>query len=182
MYSCSRFSGLPGAMGCVGYLRCRICMPVFSSVQITTRPCSKKRWALRYKEHRSCALASKSGSWLLSQYTLRWGCRSASSRMRQILERLMGPVRLCTRAATKSSRLQRVAAQWYVAGLRVAIDITSRRSEGGKAPRPTGARRIVQATEAVVKITLAPTANSMAITVELGGHLEIRRALRRRGP
>jgi len=102
--------------------------------------------------------------------------------MRQILERLMGPVRLCTRAATKSSRLQRVAAQWYVAGLRVAIDITSRRSEGGKAPRPTGARRIVQATEAVVKITLAPTANSMAITVELHGHLEIRRALQRRGP
>ena len=37
------------AMGCVGYLRCRICMPVFSSVQMTTRPCSKKRRALRYK-------------------------------------------------------------------------------------------------------------------------------------
>src|SRR5207249_8969299 len=35
MYSCSRFSGLPGAMGCVGYLRCRICLPVFSSLQMT---------------------------------------------------------------------------------------------------------------------------------------------------
>src|SRR4029453_18578456 len=50
MNSCSRFSGFPGAMGCVGYWRCRICMPVFSSVQMTTRPCSKKRRALRYKE------------------------------------------------------------------------------------------------------------------------------------
>src|SRR6266571_4638515 len=102
--------------------------------------------------------------------------------MRQIVERLMVQVRPCTRAATKSSRLQRVAAQWYVAGLRVAIDITSRRSEGGKAPRPTGARRILQATEAVVKIAMAPTANSMAIPVSLRGYLESRRAVRRRGP
>jgi len=90
--------------------------------------------------------------------------------------------RLCTRAAPRSSRLQRVAAQGYVAGVRVAIDITSRRSAGGKAPRPTGARRIVQATEAVVKRAMAPTANSMAMTVELHGHLEMRRAVRRRGP
>src|SRR5437870_6823485 len=99
-----------------------------------------------------------------------------------MLERLMTHGRCCSRAATRSSRLQRVAAQWYVAGLRVAIAITSRRAEGGKAPRPTGARRIVQATEAVVKITMAPTANSMAITVERRGHLEIRRAVRCRRP
>src|SRR5262252_11117793 len=52
--------------------------------------------------------------------------------MRQMLERLMIPGRRCARAATKSSRLQRVAAQWYVAGLRVAIAITSRCSAGGK--------------------------------------------------
>src|SRR2546425_5728048 len=82
--------------------------------------------------------------------------------MRQILERLMVQVRPCTRAATRSSRLQRVAAQWYRAGLRVAIDITSRRTEGGKAPRPTGAQRILQATEALRTIATAPTANGMA--------------------
>ena len=40
MYSGSRFSGWPGCAGCVGYLRCRICMPVFSSVQMTKRPWS----------------------------------------------------------------------------------------------------------------------------------------------
>ena len=55
------------SMGWVGYLRCRICIPVFSSLQMTRRPCSKKRRAFRYKEHRSCAFASKAGSWLLSQ-------------------------------------------------------------------------------------------------------------------
>ena len=77
---------------------------------------------------------------------------------------------------------QRVAGQWYVAGLRVAIDSTSRRSEGGKAPGPTRARRILQATEAVCKIATAPTANGMAVTVELLGHLKIRWTVRRRGP
>ena len=39
MYSCSRFSGLPGCTGWVGCARCKICIPVFSSAQITTRPC-----------------------------------------------------------------------------------------------------------------------------------------------
>src|SRR5256885_8069894 len=82
--------------------------------------------------------------------------------MRQIVERLMVQVRPCTRAATRSSRLQRVAAQWYVAGLRVAIAITSRRAKGGKAPRPTRARRILEAIEAMRKIAMAPTTYGMA--------------------
>src|SRR6266446_6084110 len=85
-------------------------------------------------------------------------------------------MRCCWRVATRSSRLQRVAGQWYVAGLRVAIDSTSRRDEGGKAPRPTRARRILQATEAVLHIATAPTANGMTVTVEFLGHLKIRRA------
>src|SRR5262249_19829864 len=97
--------------------------------------------------------------------------------MRQILERLMVQVRPCARAATRSSRLQRVAAQWYRAGLRVAIAITSRSVEGGNAPRPTRARRILQATEAMCQIATAPPAYSMAITVEVLGHLKIRRAV-----
>src|ERR671929_579723 len=70
--------------------------------------------------------------------------------------------------------------QWYVAGLRVAIDITSRRCAGGKAPGPTRARRILQATEAVYTIATAPTANGMAVTIESPGHLKMRRAVRRR--
>jgi hypothetical protein len=90
--------------------------------------------------------------------------------------------RRCLRAATRSSRRQRVAGQWYVAGLRVAIDMTSRRSEGGKAPGPTRARCILKATQAVLQIATAPTANGMAVTVEILGHRKIRRAVRRRRP
>src|SRR4029453_17722167 len=102
--------------------------------------------------------------------------------MRQTLERLRVQGRYCPRATTRSSRLQRVAGQWYVAGLRVAIDITSRRCEGGKAPGPTQARRILQATEAVFEIATSPTTNGMAVTVQLLGHLQMRRAVRRRSP
>jgi hypothetical protein len=75
-----------------------------------------------------------------------------------------------------------VAGQWYVAGLRVAIAITSRRCEGGKAPGPTWARRILQATEAVDKIATSPTANGMAVPVESLGHLKMRRAVCSRCP
>src|SRR6266571_3179488 len=60
--------------------------------------------------------------------------------MRQILERLMVSMRRCWRAVTRSSKLQRVAGQWYVVGFRVAMAITSSRAEGGKAPRATRAR------------------------------------------
>src|SRR5438132_13580042 len=102
--------------------------------------------------------------------------------MRQRLERLMIPGRRCARAAIRSLRLQRVAAQWYVAGLRVAIAITSRRSEGGKAPRSTRARRILQATEALRKIATSPTTHGMAVTLQRVGHLQIRRVVRRRSP
>ena len=45
MYSNSRFSGWPGRAGWVGYLRWRIYMPVFSSQQITKRPC----WYLNFR-------------------------------------------------------------------------------------------------------------------------------------
>src|SRR4030095_6328446 len=102
--------------------------------------------------------------------------------MCQMLEGLIIPGRRCARATTKSSRLQRVAAQWYVAGLRVAIAITSRRSAGGKARRPTRTRRILQTTEAMHKIATAPTTHSMAVTLQLVGHLKIRRGGLGRGP
>ena len=51
------FLRLPRGIGCVGYFRCSVCIPVFSSVQMTTRPCSKKRRAWRYKAQMWCALA-----------------------------------------------------------------------------------------------------------------------------
>jgi len=54
------------------------------------------------------------------------------------------------------------------------MDSTSTRSEGGKAPRPTRARRILQAGEAVRKIALTPSADRMTLTVHLGSHLHIR--------
>ena len=47
------------------------------------------------------------------------------------------------------------------------------RSAGGNAPRATRAWRILQAVEAVRQIALTPTANGMAFTGHLGGHLEI---------
>ena len=39
MYSNSLFSGLPGWAGCVGNGRPRTCIPVFSSVHSSNRPC-----------------------------------------------------------------------------------------------------------------------------------------------
>ena len=182
MDSCSRVSSVPGARGCVGYVRCNRCLPVFASLHMTTRSCAKQRRALREKEHMACAVASQSGAWLVSHETLRWGVRSASSSRRPILERRIVQGRPCARAATTAARRQRVAAQWYRAGVRVAIAITSRRAEWGKAPRSTRARRIVQATEALRQRATAPTAHGMAVAVEILGHLKIRRAVRCRRP
>src|SRR4029450_4406191 len=119
----------------------------------------------------SCTLASKSGSWLLSQYTLRCGLRSASSRIRQMLERLRGCSPCCGSPATRSSRLHRVAGQCNVAGFLVAIDSTPTRSEGGNALRATRAWCILEAVETVGQITLTPTAHRMALTAHLGGDL-----------
>jgi hypothetical protein len=69
-----------------------------------------------------------------------------------------------------------------VAGLRVAIAITSSRSEGGKAPGSTRARGILQATEALFQVATSPPANGVTVTMEIRGHLKIRRAVWRRRP
>ena len=81
-----------------------------------------------------------------------------------------------------SSRLQRVAGLSWSAGVLVASDSTSMRSEGGKAPRPTGPRRILKPGEPVREIPGAPQAHSMTITAHLGGHPEIRRMVGCGGP
>lgn len=56
------------------------------------------------------------------------------------------------------------------------------RSEGGKAPRPTGPRRILKPGEPVHEIPSAPQAYGMTITAHLGGDTEIRRMVGRGGP
>jgi hypothetical protein len=75
-----------------------------------------------------------------------------------------------------------VAGQCTSAGFLVAIDSTSTRSEGGKALRATRARCILQACEAVRKRAMTPTADRMALTGHLGGHLQIRRSIWGGGP
>src|SRR5882672_814029 len=73
-----------------------------------------------------------------------------------------------------SSRFQRVAGQWWSAGVLVASDRTSRRSEGGKAPRPTWPGRILQTGEPMLEIPRAPEADRLAVTVHVGCHPQIR--------
>ena len=75
-----------------------------------------------------------------------------------------------------------MAAPCYWAGLWVAIAITSRRAEGGKAPRSPRAWRILQTMEALRKIALTPTPNGMTVTLQVTGHLQIRWVVRRRSP
>src|SRR5918994_3253649 len=53
---------------------------------------------------------------------------------------------------------------------------------GGKAPRATRARGILKATETLCQIATSPTANGMAITVELLSDLKIQRSARCRSP
>jgi hypothetical protein len=59
----------------------------------------------------------------------------------------------------------------------VAIDRTSIRSEGGKAPRPTWAQRILQTGQPVLKVPGAPEADGLAVTVHVSRHPEIRRSV-----
>jgi hypothetical protein len=49
---------------------------------------------------------------------------------------------------------------------------------GGKAPRSPRTRRIWQATEALRTVATAPTAHSMAVTVEVLGSRKVRRVVR----
>jgi hypothetical protein len=51
------------------------------------------------------------------------------------------------------------------------------RSEGGKAPRPPGPGRILQTSEPVRQIPGTPEADSLAVTVHVSRHAEIRRCL-----
>jgi hypothetical protein len=92
LYACSRRSHRPGGAGLVGAWRSRMGRPVFSSPQITTRPCWEASQAGVDSGPRGCALASQSASWLLSQSALWCGVRSASWRRRWPRERRRGVV------------------------------------------------------------------------------------------
>src|SRR2546430_17006258 len=93
-----------------------------------------------------------------------------------MVERLIAWLRAwLRRTAVMSSRLHRVAGQWWSAGVFVASDRTSMRSEGGKAPRPTWPGRILQTGEPVCEIPGAPEADRLAVTGHGGRHPEIRR-------
>lgn len=69
-----------------------------------------------------------------------------------------------------------------MAGFLVAIASTATRAAGGKAPRATRARRLVQALEPVRQRALTPTADGMPLTGHRGGHLPMRWVLWRGSP
>src|SRR5450432_2908055 len=103
---------------------------------------------------------------------LLWGLRSASSRMRQMVARLMA--RWCaslTRVAASSSRLQRVAGWSCSSVLLVAKLTTATSSSGGKAPGSAGAWSILQARQADGDETFAPQADGMSVTVQFRSNL-----------
>src|SRR5260370_35643654 len=74
------------------------------------------------------ALASKSSSWVLSQYSLLWGLRSTSCRIRQSLERLIGSVlRTSSKVAAISSKVQRGTVRSWSCGKVLATEMTGTR-------------------------------------------------------
>src|SRR5215212_2851063 len=84
--------------------------------------------------------------------------------------------------AAMSSTLHRVAGQRAAAGFLVAMAITVTRSEGGKAPRSSCARRILKACKPLGKIAPPPQARRMAITAHLGSEPKVGRLVRCRRP
>src|SRR5262249_26511349 len=96
-------------------------------------------------------------------------------RVLQIVERLGArswTARLI-RVAAKSSRAHRVAGQSWGSGVLLAREITSSRSEGGKAPRSAGPRSILKPLQTVSQIAVSPGRDGVAIAVELSGDLEV---------
>ena len=75
--------------------------------------------------------------------------------------------------AARSSRLQRVADRPCSAVVLLAVAMTSSCCEGGKSPRPTGPRRILQAGEAVPEVAVSPLGDGVAVAGELRGDLEV---------
>src|SRR4051794_18998924 len=75
--------------------------------------------------------------------------------------------------AARSSSAQRVAAWLCSAVVLLAREMTSRRREGGKAPRPTRPWSILKPGQPLPEIAISPDPGGMAIASELGGDLEV---------
>src|SRR5215475_14561425 len=98
---------------------------------------------------------------------LLWGLRSASSRMRQRVARLMAWAwASLRRAAARSLRLQRVAGWSWSSVLLLARVTARRRASGGKAPGPAGARGVLQARQARAREAFPPQADGVPVAVQ----------------
>jgi hypothetical protein len=170
MYSCSRFSGCPGRAGRVGALRSRICVPAFSSVEMTNSPCRYSIGERTYGSPMAAAFGPKSGSWLFRQYTLRCGWRSASWRIRWMVERRMASsaCRL-TNSRAGSSRGQRVAGQSCSAVRSLARVRTSSRSPGGEDRRAAGSGGVLESGQAVSDEAGLPQGDGVPAAPQFGG-------------
>src|SRR5271167_3243741 len=78
-----------------------------------------------------------------------------------------------TKTAARSSRLHWLATQLCSLVLLVAKVTTSSCSSGGKAPRPTRARSILQASEALFQEAVAPLPDRVAVAVQFGSDLQV---------
>src|SRR2546430_2618553 len=67
------------------------------------------------------------------------------------------------------SRVQPLAGRLCSSVLLVAMAMTATRSEGGKAPGATGARRVLQALQAVDEKAFTPAADSVAVAAKFAG-------------
>ena len=173
MYSCSRFSGLPGCTGWVGNARCKICMPGLFVGADHYAPVVVETERLDIELTDIVGFGFEVGivaiepvhtpmrlQVCLFQDTPQTGATHGlpallAERCDQIVETPSGgPTMIRGR---------------FLGRHRQHIHPFS----GGKAPRATRARRILQALEAMQQIALPPTADGMPLTGHFGGYLRI---------
>src|SRR5262249_50104884 len=110
------------------------------------------------------------------------GWRAAAWRVRWTVERWIARTwASLMRVAAIWSRVQPLAGRAWSSVLLLAMAMTATRSEGGKAPRATGARSVLQALEAVGDKAFAPAADRVAIATKIAGDVLVGRVVRRSG-
>src|SRR5437762_2049069 len=87
-----------------------------------------------------------------------------------------------TREKANSCRLQQESGVGWSSVLLLASVTTARRSSGGKAPGPTGARGVLEAWQAPGDEALAPLADGVAVTVQFGRDPVVGRVVVGSGP
>src|SRR5262245_45583423 len=104
---------------------------------------------------------------------LLWGLRSAASRMRQMVARLMALAwASLTMVKAISSSVQPLQGRSWSVVLPQAMETTAACVWGGKTPGPAGAGRVLKAHKALGDETLAPEAGGVAVAAESGGDLK----------